>query len=249
MDNEPDIRVVFDRLERQVVRLKALVVSLIAVMVLMAAAAPTLFPVARAQQPNDRVLRVRGIVIEDEAGRERVLIGAPIPAAANRVRTNEERVRKLWGPRYPNVDQYMGFYKDYRHSTNGIVILDENGFDRVALGDPVPDPNIGKRIGPSTGIVINDEQGFERSGYGLLNVNGSRRVVLGLDSARGVEGLTLALDDEGSVGMSVRDGQRLIYVGTATPATSLTGAREPFHGLLVRTADGVRFVQNTNAPR
>jgi len=249
VDNQTDIRAAFDRLERQVVRIKALVVLLLAGMVLTVAAAPTLLPVARAQQPNDRVLRVRGIVIEDEAGRERVLIGAPIPAAANRVRTNEERVRKLWGPRYPNIDQYMGFYKDYRHSTNGIVVLDENGFDRVALGDPVPDPNIGKRIGPSTGIVINDEQGFERSGYGLLNVNGSRRVVLGLDSARGVEGLTLVLNDEGSVGMTVRDGQRLIYVGSATPAASLTGAPEAFHGLLVRAADGVRFVQNTNAPR
>jgi hypothetical protein len=248
VDNQPDLRAAFDRLERQVVRLRALVAVLIAA-VLMLVAAPTLLPTAGAQQPSDRVLRVRGIVVEDEAGRERVLIGAPIPAAANRVRTSEERVRKLWAPRFPNVDQYMGFYKDYRHSTNGIVVLDENGFDRLALGDPVPDPNIGRRIGPSTGIVINDEQGFERSGYGLLNVNGSRRVVLGLDTNRGAEGLTLALHDEGSVGLTIRDPQRLIYVGTATPAQRMSGTSEPFHGLLVRAADGVRFVQNSDGAR
>ena len=35
----------------------------------------------------DDVLRTRGLIIEDEAGRERILIGAPIPEAANRVRT------------------------------------------------------------------------------------------------------------------------------------------------------------------
>ena len=249
MDNQPDFHAALARLERQVARLKALVVFLIAGAGLTLGAAPTLFPAARAQQPDDRVLRVRGIVIEDEGGRERVLIGAPIPSASNRVRTNEERVRKLWGPRYPNVDQYMGFYKDYRHSTNGIVILDENGFDRVAIGDPVPDPNIGRRIGPSTGVVINDEQGSERTGYGLLNVNGSRRVVLGMDTARGVEGLTLVLNDEGSTGMAIRDPQRLIYVGTAPATAGVAGAQQSFHGLLVRAADGIRFVQNSDVAR
>ena len=33
---------------------------------------------------TDGVLRARGLVIEDEAGRERILLGAPVPEAANR---------------------------------------------------------------------------------------------------------------------------------------------------------------------
>ncbi len=97
-----------------------------------------------------------GLVIEDEAGRERILIGAPIPEAANRVRTDEARVREIWAPRFPDEEAYMGFYEDYSHETNGILILSEDGFDRLAFGDPVPDPNIGRRIGPSTGLLIND---------------------------------------------------------------------------------------------
>ncbi len=246
MTDQPDIRTRIHALERQVAQLKAFVGVLVAALVVGLLYAG--LPVVEAQSA-DRILRARGIVIEDEAGRERVLIGAPIPAASNRVRTDEKRVRALWSGRYPNPDQYMGFYKDYQHATNGILILDENGFDRVAVGDPVPDPNIGKRLGPSTGIVINDEHGSERSGYGLLKVGGNNRVVLGLDSARGTEGLTLSLFDEGSVGLSIRDQQRLVYVGSAPVGQRLTGAPGAFHGLLVRGADGVRFVQNAAAEK
>ena len=57
---------------------------------------------------TDGVLRVRGLIIEDEAGRERILIGAPIPGAANRVRTDEARVRELWGPRFPGSGTVHG---------------------------------------------------------------------------------------------------------------------------------------------
>jgi hypothetical protein len=246
MTDQSDIRAHIHTLERQILQLKAFVGVLVAVLVI--GLTYTGLPVVQAQSA-DRILRARGIVIEDEAGRARILIGAPIPAASNRVRTDEKRVRELWAGRYPNPDQYMGFYKDYRHATNGVLILDENGFDRVVVGDPVPDPNIGKRLGPSTGIVINDESGSERSGYGLLKVDGKNRVVLGLDSARGTEGLTLSLFDEGSVGLAVRDQQRLVYVGSAPAGQRLTGAAGAFHGLLVRGADGVRFVQNAAAEK
>lgn len=195
-------------------------------------------------QSDNRVLRTRGIIVEDEAGRERVLIGAPIPAAANRARTNDRRVRELWASRYPNQDQYMALYKGYQHSTNGILILDESGVDRVAIGDPVPDATRGKRIGPGTGMVINDDRGLERSGYGLLKVDGKNRMVLGLDREGGAEGLTLSLYDDGSTGLSVRDQQRVVFVGSAPASQGLTGSATPFHGLLVRGPEGVRFVQN-----
>ena len=56
------------------------------------------------------------------------------------MRTDEARVREIWAPRFPDEEAYMGLYEDYSHETNGILILSEDGFDRLAFGDPVPDP-------------------------------------------------------------------------------------------------------------
>ena len=140
----------------------------------------------RSGAATDEVIRARGLIIEDEAGRERILIGAPVPEAADRVRTDEDRVREIWGPRFP--DAYMDFYQDYSHETNGMLILSEDGFDRLVVGDPVPDPNIGRRSAPATGMVINDVEGFERTGYGLSPVDGRYNVGLGLDTDRIEEG-------------------------------------------------------------
>lgn len=65
----------------------------------------------RSGTETDGVLRARGLVIEDDAGRERILIGAPIPEAANRVRTDEARVREAWGPRFSEYSEdYMEEY-------------------------------------------------------------------------------------------------------------------------------------------
>lgn len=51
----------------------------------------------RSATATDGVLRVRGLIIEDGAGRERILIGAPIPEAANRVRTDVAREHRPAG--------------------------------------------------------------------------------------------------------------------------------------------------------
>ncbi len=48
-----------------------------------------------------------------------------------------------------------------------IIIEDERGRERIAIGSPVPDPKEGKRRSPSTGFVINDASGYERFGLGL----------------------------------------------------------------------------------
>ena len=199
----------------------------------------------RSGTTTDDVLRVRGLIIEDEAGRERILIGAPIPEAANRVRTDEARVREVWASRYEDGEAYMGYYQDYDHAANGIVILSEDGFDRVALGDPVPDPNIGRRIGPATGLIINDLQGFERTGYGFIDQDDGWHVGLGLDSDRG-EGLTLALDNDGMVVM-VGDGENRILLGRASAGHRWTGSAEPFLGFAV-TRDG-EIVHQLNVAR
>lgn len=195
-----------------------------------------------------RILRTRGIIVEDDKGRERILIGAPIPAAKNRVRTDLARVQKEWAPRFPDSAKYMGFYKNYRHTMHGLLVLDENGHDRVALGDSTPDPNIGRRIGPGTGIQLNNAQGFERSGYSLLTVNGVERVVLGLDSRQGREGLALALDDAGRVQVMVREGDKMMLLGTLSQADQAIEGARPDFGVVVREGNQVKHRVVTGQP-
>lgn len=190
----------------------------------------------------DGVIRTCGLIIEDEAGRERILIGAPIPDATDRVRTDEARVREVWAPRFP--DAYMGYYQDYIHETNGMLILSEDGFDRLVVGDPVPDPNIGRRIAPNTGMVINDAQGFERTGYGVLPVDGSYNVGLGLDTERIEEGLSLVLHDNGPHGILVGTLADGIFLGSAPAGHPWTGLAEAFQGLLVRRAGETVYEMN-----
>jgi hypothetical protein len=123
------------------------------------------------------VLRARGLILVDEARRDRILPGAPIPESASRVRTDSSRVAREWSRGFPNPVQYMGWYRDYRHTSHGMLVLDEHGFKRLAVGDSLPDPNVGHRIGALTGVVINDAHGFERSGYGMMTVHGTDRVM------------------------------------------------------------------------
>jgi hypothetical protein len=229
----------FERSLRRMRRALVLLTSLMLVVVIAAA-----WPADGSQE----VLRVRGLVVVDGEGRERILIGAPVPAARNRVRTDLERVRELWAPRYPDPEEYMGYYRDYRHDTYGMIILDEAGFDRIAIGDPVPDPNVGKRIGPSTGIVINDDHGSERSGYGLLNVDGRKRVVLGLDSDRGLEGLVLFLHDQGRVGLAIGDQERSIVIGNIPAGDMPLPRNEPFSGLIFREGQTITRIIGSREP-
>jgi hypothetical protein len=198
----------------------------------------------REQAPT--VLRARGIVIVDDAGRERILIGAPIPFARNRLRTDTLRVAKEWAPIFPDSAKYMGYYRNYRHTMHGMLVLDERGFDRVAVGDSTPDPHVGRRIAPATGIEINDERGFERTGYGLLRVGGTYRVVLGLDSRSGTEGAVLGLIDGDKVGLSIYGPKnRLMFFGS-TPPDARLGLRDTLHGLLLSRGTDLAHVLTTD---
>lgn len=103
---------------------------------------------------REEVLRVRGIVVEDAAGKPRVLIGAPIPATDRRARKDD---------------------------ATGVVVLGEDGADRVQLG-LVGAPQMGGKVQPriaaATGLMVCDPAGNERAGFGYL-ANG--QVGWGLD--------------------------------------------------------------------
>jgi hypothetical protein len=193
-------------------------------------------------QQSRGVLRARGLIIEDAKGRERILLGAPIPYAKNRVRTDTARARMEWSTRYPDSVRvrYMTSYNKLWHAMHGLLVLDENGFDRFAVGDSMPDPNIGRRIGAGTGLLINNSKGYERGGYGMTVVNGHERIVVGLDSKQGPEGLALILDDAGRVQVMLRYGGKTALLGTLSPAEQGNEGAAPGFGLVVREGNEVR---------
>lgn len=200
------------QLEKQVKLLKLMLV------ITLSSIALILFSFSKNQQSKFDVIRAKGVIIEDEKGKERILIGTPVPFAKHRARTDTLKIKNTWGARYlKKFPQYMEWYKGYDHTCNGILILDENGWERIAIGDPTPDPIIGKRIAPSTGIILNDDKGLERSGYGMLNVDGQLRVNIGLDHDNGIEGAVLSVSSDGTAGVSLnsKDGKSMVFVGHA----------------------------------
>lgn len=184
------------------------------------------------QKSDVDVITTKGIVIVDEEGRDRILIGAPVPTSKDRIRDNYEKAMEAWQDDFG--EGYAEWYKGYSHENFGMLILDENGFDRLALGSPTPDPNIGKRLGPATGLEINDERGFEWSGYGLLKVNGNNRVVLGLDNDNGTEGLSLILSDEGNTGLFMKSSEGSIFLGKAKDKNYYADTF-PFQGIFMQS--------------
>ncbi|HNU88398.1 MAG TPA: hypothetical protein PKJ94_08910 [Ferruginibacter sp.] len=115
------IELLQQQLDKQKKRLNKLM--LLAALLLLILSSQFLFSFR--EYDGNKVLRARGIVIVDDEGRERILIGAPLPAARNRVRTDTARVRSLWAHKFGNASQYMKWYQDYDHQSNGILILDE----------------------------------------------------------------------------------------------------------------------------
>jgi len=189
------------------------------------------------------IIKAKGIIIVDEKGRERILIGAPLPYAKNRVRTDTARVKQIWGKNFSK--KYMEWYKNYDHNANGMVILDENGFDRIAIGHNIPDPNIGKRIGPATGLIINDEQGFERSGYNLINIKGQNRMVLGLDRPGGTEGVILSILEDGTAGLNINNKESNAFLGNAPQSSFMTGMDHNFFGLMIKEKADIKYNFNS----
>jgi hypothetical protein len=108
------------------------------------------------------IIRAKGIVIEDANGKDRILIGAPVPFSKDRVRTDTALVRKYWASQFKDPNQYMGWYKKYKNSANGIVFMNEGGFDRVLVGENLADPNVGVRMFEISGILMNNKMGWER---------------------------------------------------------------------------------------
>ena len=48
--------------------------------------------------------------------------------------------------------------------------------------------------------------------------------------------------DEGKVGMTINDAQRSVYAGSAIASERVTGAEEPFYGVLVKGPEGIKVM-------
>lgn len=185
-----------EKLERSLRRNR--VVSALAVAAAVVYACSSL-PLAHAQSAGDAgeadVLRVRGLIIVDDRGRERIALGAPWPALEGR---------------------------GYTSRGVGMVIVDSAGIDRLHVGAPVPDPpGMGRRIAPANGLTFLDPEGNERGGVGYLD-NG--RAVLVLDNDGG-EGAAVYSFTDGQVGFGLmRQGtfRALMEYDPATDAAELT---------------------------
>jgi hypothetical protein len=211
------------QLKKQVRQLQFAVLGFLAVFAILALSA--------FGKKKDQIIRAKGIIIEDSAGRDRILIGAPIPYSGNRVRTDTSLVRKYWANTFPNPDQYMKWYASYRNSVVGMVVMNEKGFDRLQFGDKVADPNIGQRMFESAGVFWNDKEGWERGGAGVNTTqDGKSRSVMGVDASDGEAVHIVALED-GSRAMVISGDNGHLMIGMSKENGQWFENKEPFTGI------------------
>jgi len=114
---------------------------------------------------NNDIIKTKGIVIVDNNGKPRIILGAPVSKVSGRIRTD---------------DLY------------GISYLDASGIDRLTFGQepaPMTPEGLKERRVPGVGILIHDKQGIERGGYGVLD---DEMAVLTLDWPKTGEAIALS---------------------------------------------------------
>jgi hypothetical protein len=131
---DPEFRVYLRRLERQLRVFQ--IISLLAIGVLALTTYFIVHPLLR--EYSNGVLRVRGIIVEDEQGHERILLGAPVPQVSGRKR---------------------------KDAMTGVLVLGQNGAFGALSPDLQTKGALKARIGAAAGLAVNDENGNERGGF------------------------------------------------------------------------------------
>ena len=209
--------------------------------VLISSACILVFIFSAFSEPEQKfgIIRAKGVVIEDSSGRDRILIGAPIPFSNDRVRTDTNLVRKYWAKNFEeDSNQYMQWYKSYYHGAEGIVIMNENGFDRVLLGDKLADPNTGKRMFEPAGVLWNDKEGWELGGAGVNTTkDGKSRSVIGVDDRDGEAVHMIALED-GTKGLVIGGENGRLLIGMSKQNGKWFQNKEAFTGVKYFDSNG-----------
>jgi len=192
---------------------------------------------------SGKIIKVKGIVVVDEKGRERVLIGAPIPASKDRVLTDKNKALAAWKNKIPENHPYWEHFSELNSKAFGMIVLDENGFDRLAVGDQLPDANTGKRVGTATGLTIHNKTGYERAGFGLIETPDGSRVGLGMDDEHG-EALNLFAAKGIGYGLRINDSKNQIVFGSFAPNKMFNTSDQPFSGYIVSQGNDVKYKFN-----
>lgn len=125
----------------------------------------------------------------------------------------------------------MEWYKDYKHTADGIVFLNENGFDVLQVGDNLSDANVGQRMFKCTGIIWNDQMGWERGGGGVNTTpDGKSRPTIGLDDDSG-EAIHMICLEDGSKGIIIGSEQGSLRIGMSAKKGMLFQNEDNFTGI------------------
>jgi hypothetical protein len=183
MSEQTEVRMEdWNRLQAEIGRLRILVI--IALLAVIALAALLFMRKSDAPGRADTIIRTQGLVITDAQGRDRILIGAPVPTSKDRKRKDD--------------------------ASDGIIFLGKTGVDRLAVGQ-LPTLHIDgktyKRRGDDDnyGMTLYDTQGSERGGMAFM---GTGRVGIALDRATPpYEAIGLMVEDkENTAGMYINYG-------------------------------------------
>jgi hypothetical protein len=179
---------------------------------------------AAALAPQDQVIRARGLVITDAAGRDRVVLGAPMANV-----TDDARLAQ----------------------SIGIVVLDSMGRMNVALGAQTPlilaDGRVGTRVAGRAGLTIYDPRdGKERGGIGAFE-DGRANVCLDYDEGQ-KEAVCLAVAPADQYAAVLLNGtptepqydRVVMYVGAdGSGSIKVFGGHGNRGGLLLRAGEGL----------
>jgi hypothetical protein len=110
----------------------------------------------------------------------------------------------------------------------GLIVVDQNGKDRIQIGAPLPDPLLQgkryKRQGAISGILLMDGEGNERSGYFTSDEPGT--VALTLDTVQGQTAMFLANDEFGAnLQVSDRDHKHLVKLNAFENSSNIVVER------------------------
>jgi hypothetical protein len=117
-------------------------------------------------------------------------------------------------------------------------VLNEAGFDRVMMGDKLPDPNTGKRMFEAAGVMFNDKEGWERGGLGVNTTkDGKSRAAFGLDDEQGEAVHLVALED-GTKGLMIGGENGHLLIGMSKKDGPWFKNKEAFSGIKFFSKEG-----------
>lgn len=111
--------------------------------------------------------------------------------------------------------------------------MNEEGFDRVLVGDKLADPNTGRKMFESAGITWNDRRGWELGGAGVnTDDEGNARAVMGLDDPRtSGEAIHMVALEDGTKALIIGNESGRIIIGMNDKPSPFLQTKTPFSGI------------------